>query len=93
MDILTVSGLDCVDKAAIQVFGLLLDVLGVCSKAYTHTRISWVCVFNNGGNRQQGLVQSVCSCSYHTQGNCCCSTHILTKHRCLKGFCFILFCF
>ena len=36
MDILTVSDLDCVDKAAIQVFGLLLDVLGVCSEAYTH---------------------------------------------------------
>ena len=37
MDILTVSDLDCVDKAAIQVFGLLLDVLSVCSEAYTHT--------------------------------------------------------
>lgn len=53
MDILTVSDLDCVDKAAIQVFGLLLDVLSVCSEAYTHTHthISWVYVFNNGGNR------------------------------------------
>ena len=36
MDIVTDSDLDCVDKAAIQVFGLLLDVLGVCSEAYTH---------------------------------------------------------
>lgn len=49
MDILTVSDLDCVDKAAVQVFGLLLDVLGVCGAAYTH--ISWVYVVNNGGNR------------------------------------------
>ena len=35
MDILTVSDLDCVDKAAIQVFGLLLDVLSVCLTAHT----------------------------------------------------------
>lgn len=46
MDILTVSDLDCVDKAAIQVFGLLLDVLSVCSEAYTHTHTHFlgVCV-------------------------------------------------
>ena len=43
MDILTVSDLDCVDKATVQVLGLLLDVLDVCGAAYTHTHFLGVC--------------------------------------------------